>query len=223
MRSSNEIVDLMMEVLRDKEISISELARRVDMAKSGVSRYFNKTRQFPLNRINDFAKALEVDPSYLLGVNEYENIDTNNITDFYNYKLFPCSVSAGALEDIEGTSEYELVSLSDKILGKYSRSTDIILLKVNGDSMNKIIPNRSLIIIDTSKKNVNDIQDGDIVVFSHEGEYSVKRFFNDKDNKRLLFKPESTNELFTAIEFKYENAFNLKLIGKVVKYIVDLD
>ena len=37
-------------------------------AKSGVSRYFNKTRTFPLNRANVYAEALGVSTEYLLGV-----------------------------------------------------------------------------------------------------------------------------------------------------------
>lgn len=214
------MTSIISKIRKESGYTMKELADLVGVSEGTISRWESgNISNMKQNNIMALAKALNVYPLDIMDFKE----DDPPTDSSHSYMLFPCSVSAGALEDIEGTSEYELVSLSDKILGKYSRSTDIILLKVNGDSMNKIIPNRSLIIIDTSKKNVNDIQDGDIVVFSHEGEYSVKRFFNDKDNKRLLFKPESTNELFTAIEFKYENAFNLKLIGKVVKYIVDLD
>lgn len=39
------------------------------MAKSAVSRYFNYTREFPLNRADDFAKVLHITPEFLLGVN----------------------------------------------------------------------------------------------------------------------------------------------------------
>lgn len=38
------------------------------MAKSALSRYFNKTREFPLNRVDDFARALDVKPEYILGL-----------------------------------------------------------------------------------------------------------------------------------------------------------
>ena len=55
----------------DKQnLSTSELARRTDMAKSTVSRYLNKSREFPLNRADDFAKVLKVTPEYLLGLEE---------------------------------------------------------------------------------------------------------------------------------------------------------
>ena len=68
MRTNNEIIDLIKALCEEKDISLSELARRVGQAKSGVSRYFNKTRTFPLNRANVYAEALGVSTEYLLGV-----------------------------------------------------------------------------------------------------------------------------------------------------------
>ena len=41
MRSNEEIIELMNQLKDEKNISISELARRVGMAKSAISRYFN--------------------------------------------------------------------------------------------------------------------------------------------------------------------------------------
>ncbi|MDB1710538.1 helix-turn-helix transcriptional regulator [Enterococcus casseliflavus] len=66
----------------DKQLSISELARRVGMAKSAISRYFNKTREFPLNRVEDFAKALGVSSEFILGFEESQQPST--IESIYN-------------------------------------------------------------------------------------------------------------------------------------------
>ena len=68
MRTNNEIIELIKELSAEKNISLSELARKTNMAKSGISRYCNKTRTFPLNRADAFAKALGVTPEFLLGV-----------------------------------------------------------------------------------------------------------------------------------------------------------
>nr|WP_297394502.1 XRE family transcriptional regulator [uncultured Peptostreptococcus sp.] len=158
-----------------------------------------------------------------LSSNDKSITESTRNTDLYEYKYFPVSISAGSLENIDSIQEYELISLSDKILGKYARSKNIILLKINGESMNNIIPNGSYIIVDASRNTIHDIKDRDIVVFSENGSYSVKRYINDSANQRILFKPDSTDDTFTAIEVKYENSENLRLIGKVVKYIVNLD
>ena len=68
MRTNDEIIELIKELSAEKNISLSELARKTNMAKSGISRYFNKTRTFPLNRAAAFATALGVTPEFLLGV-----------------------------------------------------------------------------------------------------------------------------------------------------------
>lgn len=68
MRNNAEIIELIKQICNEKRISLSELARRTGMAKSAISRYFNLTRGFPLNRADQFAKALGVTPEYILGV-----------------------------------------------------------------------------------------------------------------------------------------------------------
>ncbi|WP_240049594.1 LexA family transcriptional regulator [Loigolactobacillus coryniformis] len=72
MRSNDEIIAVLTELKDSKNMSLSELARRVGMAKSALSRYFNKTREFPLNRADDFAKALDTTPEHILGFEKHE-------------------------------------------------------------------------------------------------------------------------------------------------------
>lgn len=142
----------------------------------------------------------------------------------HSYCYFDSSISAGQLESVNPcTHASDYIEISDSIMGVYAGSSDVILLKVNGDSMNKVIPNRSLIVVDTSRKKTYDISNNDIVVFANNNEYSVKRYINDKVNERFIFRPESTDSIFADIIITYENSSDLKLIGKVVKYIVDLD
>ena len=68
MKSNEMIVNDMKRLLDEKNMSASELARRVGMAKSAVSRYLNETREFPLNRASDFAQALGIETEVLLGL-----------------------------------------------------------------------------------------------------------------------------------------------------------
>ncbi|NHC98349.1 MULTISPECIES: helix-turn-helix domain-containing protein [Staphylococcus] len=73
MRNNDEIISLISNLMDKHNLSTSELARRTDMAKSTVSRYLNKSREFPLNRADDFARVLKVTPEYLLGLEEKKN------------------------------------------------------------------------------------------------------------------------------------------------------
>jgi len=82
MRSNNEIINLIQDRIDEKGMSMSELARQVGVAKSTMSRYFNRTREFPLNKTDDFAKALGMTPEYLLGIQKVNNIEPEILTIF---------------------------------------------------------------------------------------------------------------------------------------------
>ena len=82
MRSNAEIIELMKQLCAEKKISINELAKRTGMAKSAISRYFNFTRNFPLNRAEQFASALGVTSEYLLGVKPIDEPATTTTTGY---------------------------------------------------------------------------------------------------------------------------------------------
>lgn len=82
MRSNNEIINLIQDRIDEKGMSMSELARQVGIAKSTMSRYFNRTREFPLNKTDDFAKVLGMTPEYLLGIQKVNNIEPEILTIF---------------------------------------------------------------------------------------------------------------------------------------------
>lgn len=82
MRTNNEIITLIQDRIDEKGMSMSELARQVGIAKSTMSRYFNRTREFPLNKTDDFAKVLGMTPEYLLGIQKVNNVEPEILTIF---------------------------------------------------------------------------------------------------------------------------------------------
>ena len=83
MRTNEEIISLIQEEAKKKGMSMSELARRVGIAKSTMSRYFNKTREFPLNKADDFARIFNITPEFLLGTQK-ENKERPEILTIYS-------------------------------------------------------------------------------------------------------------------------------------------
>lgn len=80
MRSNSEIVDIIISLYTKENWSLSEFARRLGFSKSSLSRYFNKNRKFPINKVYKFAEVLGVTSEYILGVNE----SSDDILDIYN-------------------------------------------------------------------------------------------------------------------------------------------
>ncbi len=145
----------------------------------------------------------------------------NDDTLSHSYFYIDRSVSAGIPDTISGTSEFEKVELPDLFLGKYAGKKDIIVLRVNGDSMNRVIPDGAFVVVNTDIS-VYSLNNDDIVIFSDNFNYSMKRFVNDKQNKKYIFKPDSYDDCFEDIVFDYSNCSDLRIIGKVIMYNVSL-
>ncbi|MDI6667665.1 XRE family transcriptional regulator [Leuconostoc falkenbergense] len=203
MRTNDEIIKLLKELTASRGYSISELARRVDMAKSAISRYFNGTREFPLNRANDFAKVLGVTTEYILGVNAndditniYNQLDTNRKRRVFNYAnqqlgeqnniiAFPTNTKSevavyGAVS--AGTGEYlldnepELVDY-DGIVPEH----DFAVI-VNGDSMLPLFENGQIIFV----KKTTEVRSGQVVIANYDQQAYVKKYVNDENGIRLV-------------------------------------
>ena len=224
MQSSKEV---MAKRIKKKRLELGltqeELGKLIGTQRAAVNKYESGlVENMKRSTIKQMSMIFGVDPKWLMAFDIDEDYSTDN--SHSKYKMFPVSISAGCLENIDGIDTYDLVTIADEIMGKYAGRKGIIILKVNGESMNKLIPDSAYIVVDTTKKYISDIYDKDIVVFANGGEgYSVKRYINDKLNKRFIFKPESTDDTFLNIVVDYDKSTDLKLIGRVVKYIVNLD
>ena len=115
MRTNEEIISLIQEEAKKKGMSMSELARRVGIAKSTMSRYYNKTREFPLNKADDFARIFNITPEFLLGIQE-ENKEHPEILTIYNQLEEPKQekVIDYAKEQLEEQNSSKIISIFDK-------------------------------------------------------------------------------------------------------------
>lgn len=211
MNSSKEVIKLIKDIRTKKKISLEALSKKVGMAKSTLSRYESGERDFPINDIGKFAEALGTSVEYLLGIGE------NKKTPQSEYNYIPVGVAAGLPENVEPINAEKII-LPDNIMGKWAGQSDILIMKVNGQSMNKTIPDQSLIAV--KPITLDNLKDGDIVVYSDNHDYSVKRMF--KQDNHIIFRPHSTDIRFTDYIVSTDNE-NLKIHGKVVVYIVELD
>ena len=137
-------------------------------------------------------------------------------TSFYNH--FDTPISAGLPDHVDAVTDVDKIEIPDSIMGKHAGQKDIFITKVNGESMNRIIPDCSLIAV--KPIDIHQIKQGDIVVYSDNGDYSVKRFYENDD--QLIFRPDSNDDSFFDYITSTDNP-NLKIHGKVVVYIVELD
>lgn len=209
------------QVIEQQDITQTELSKKTGITQSSISDWLNGKYSPKQDKIDILSRALNVSPAYLMGWDEEpkDKVTIIGKADIMKtYKYIPSSVAAGRPDNIDGQN-YQQISIPSSFLGKYANHSNLIIMKVNGDSMNKIIPDGSLIGI-LPYETSYDIQDGDIVVFNDSSyDYSVKRYY--KVDNKIIFKPESTSPIFTDIVYDLTEE-NVEIIGKVVMYNVIL-
>ena len=204
---------------RLRDLSQEDIAKKLGYKSfTTIQKWETGMAEPPVGKLYELADILRVNIMELLG----EESD-NNITDMpiSTYKFVPASVSAGALTNIDSINYMPSVTIPNFMMGRYAGNKNIILMPVNGESMNSVIQNGAIIAV-LRDIELPDIHDGDIVVIKNGGDYTVKRFYNDKQHQEFVFKPDSSDMAFRDIIFSYENTDDLYLIGKVVMYNVTL-
>lgn len=151
-----------------------------------------------------------------------ENIVSHSLSrKNFEYTHIPVGISAGVLENIEGLIDLPRVSIPDFCLGKYARNPRVVIMHVNGESMNRVIENGAMIAVMTGIEK-EQVLDGDIVVACVGPSYTVKRFYNSKEKKSIFLSPDSTDPTFVPIIIPYDSPDSLRIFGKVVMYNVIL-
>lgn len=194
------------------------LADYLGISEMSVSNWVNGNKYPRIGNIQKMADYFGVKKSDLI-----EDKSDEKVVTISKYNYYPVSISAGLPINVDGITndDVEQISIPDSVMRNHAGSKDVFFMKTNGESMNNVIPHDSLIAV--KHTNISNLSDGDIVVYSCDHEYAVKRFYNDKANKRFIFKPDSTDLSFIDNVVTYEESKNLKLYGKVVLYIVNLD
>ena len=210
MRTNAEIIDLITNLMNEKGFTSNELARKVGSSKSTISRYLNKSRQFPVNKVDDYAKVFNVTPEYILGFDEDSfEVDLGTTTHKVTYYG---KVSAGNFEGV-AIDNRELDVPDIAFNGRNPK--ECIALQVNGDSMNKILSNGSYIIIHDYRRNQDyRLNNNDILVLRLGGEYTVKRV--RRTETKLHLDPVSYSDEFKTNTFDLESLEEIEVIGKVI-------
>lgn len=201
MKTNREVVELVKKLTEEQNMSMSELSRRVGIAKSAISRYFNGTRELPLNKIGDFASVLHTTPDYLLGI-EYEPQPPQGLQ-------IPVlgNVAAGIpISAVEDILDYEEVPQS------WANQGEFFGLRIKGDSMEPRMESGDVVIV----KQQSDANSGDTVIVLVNGDDATCKRLQKTDNGIMLV---STNPKYPPMFYSNEEIQTkpVVILGKVVE------
>lgn len=201
-------------------ISQEEVAQAAGVSRGTVSKWESgDIANMKRDKIAKIAALLHVSPLAILGIEQHDNSDL----PIHSYRYIPAAISAGKPAEVDPISEdqVEVMDIPDAVMGKWAGHSDVTLMRANGESMNRVIPDGSLIGVH-SIDDPSDLKDGDIVVFDCDGEYAVKRFYNDPQHRQYIFQPDSTRASYLPIVYAYDSDELVHIVGKVVMYTVEL-
>lgn len=214
--------DRLLEAIEKSGLKQADIVDRTGISKGALSSYLSGKYKPKQDNTYRLAKALNVDEGWLMGYDV--PMRPNSTKSNYaieaktpQYPFIPDAVAAGIPCTIEGRKDLPTIGISDAIMGKFAGNRHIIIMRVNGESMNKVIPNGSFVAVKTDVS-VENLRDGDLVVFGKTHEYSLKHFYNAGD--KVIFKPNSTD--LTFADHVFDKDETIKIVGKVVLYMVGL-
>lgn len=201
MKTNREVVELVKKLTEEQNMSMSELSRRVGIAKSAISRYFNGTRELPLNKIGDFASVLHTTPDYLLGI-DYEPPKPQGL-QIPVLGTVAAGIPISAVEDI---LDYEEVPQSWESQGEF------FALKIKGDSMEPRMESGDVVIV----RQQSDANSGDTVIVLVNGDDATCKKLQKTDNGIMLV---STNPKYPPMFYSDEDIRTkpVVILGKVVE------
>lgn len=206
--------------LNETNTTQEELAKYIGVSTSAVSNYAQGLNMPRMNKIDKICEFFHINRTDLLENNSDKQ--TNKISlPSQKYNLLQNTAGAGLLDYKLDIGELDTIDVPDQFLGRYAGRQDVLIVKVNGESMNKIIPDQSYVGI--IYKDYDYIpQTGDIIVYRFRGEgLGVKRFIDMYDE--VMLKPESTNKIYKERRFRKDTADDFEILGKVIMYNVTLD
>lgn len=196
--------NILKKIRLDNKLTQEELAQKINTSRSNIANYENNKNMPSLDILEKFSKLFNCSIDYLLGKKNEETLSMpNNIYMCPVYGQIPAGEPNWAEECIEGRLPLDpnLMNIVDP--------EECYFLRVNGESMNKIIKDGAYALI----RKTDWVENGDIAVVLVNGyDATLKKF--TKNNDVVVLEPMSNDPTFqTQI---YTKDTPIKIIGKYI-------
>ncbi|WP_335918324.1 helix-turn-helix transcriptional regulator [Shewanella algae] len=218
---------------KSSKLTQTELAKRVGVSGATISQWESGDTSPKGKNLHKLAQALSTSADLLLyGKEKLSKSDSNAR---YAGKIEPWDNSTPLNEDeveVPFYTEVELAAGCGSFAAsenhgpklRFSKSTlrrhgvdpvNVVCVKVNGTSMEPVLPSGSTVGIDT--QNIK-VQDGKMYAINHDGMLRIKLIYNLPGNG-LRFRSYNLDE-YPDETYLGNNTDNIKIIGKVFWYSV---
>ena len=196
------------EALKIRNMKPVELSEKTGLSESLISKYLSGKAIARQNKLFKLAVALDVSEAWLIG---YENRMVRETLSFKDTLFFMCPVygriSAGQPNWAEECIEGKLPI--DPELMNIANPEECYFLRVNGESMNKVIKNGAYALI----RKTDFVENGSIAVVLVDGNDATLKKFS-KQGDLIILEPLSTDDSFTTQVYNKDT--QIRIIGKYI-------
>lgn len=204
-------------------LSQAKTAEMLDISDSAFQNYEYGERDIPGEVLAKMADLFKTSSDYILMATdnpsriEYyvTNLDENIVTGFIEVPVYGSIAAGTPIEMIPVDELHEIPILM------HERYPDAFLLRVKGESMNRILPDGCFVLIDPRKE--VDCDNKPYAVCVNGFDATVKRVKKLDNGFQLV--PDSDDPTFPIQTFNYNElgADEITVIGKVVWHVIPFD
>ena len=189
----------------------TELAKQIGTTQQQVARYESGENDVKSSVLVKMSKALGVTISYLLGMDNAA-IPNNSTVDVPLYG----AIAAGTPMEMMEVEDTQPVPVR-----VHERYPDAFLLKVEGESMNRCLPNGCYALVDPCRE--VEVNGAPYAVCVNGYDATIKRVKRLSNGFELV--PDSTDPTYAKKTFNYNEpgTQTITVIGKVVYYVLPFD
>ena len=189
-----------------------ELADRIGTTQQSIQRYEAGSRNIRASVLMELSKVLDVSVAYLLGMDEEPE---HHHPDYVDVPLYG-SIAAGKPIEMENTETHYSIPKA-----VYDRWPDAFLLRVDGESMNRILPNGCYALINPCTEIEHESHPYAICVDDREA--TIKRV--KKDGTAIQLIPDSDDPRFLTQAYNpaTNDGHTLSIVGRVVWHCIPYD
>lgn len=201
-------------VIVDNEKSAAEFARNIGVSRQNVSNWLSGVSAPDIEVIARIASTYNIPLSVLLEEDLNESEIRLHAAEWADVPLFG-SIAAGKPIYMDKVDNYFAIPATLR-----RRFPDAFLLKVEGESMNRILPNGSYALINPTSEVVNGRA---YAVCVNGYDATIKRV--NKLANGFELQPDSTDPTIKGKVYDYgeEGTETITVIGEVVWYVVPFD
>lgn len=202
------------EARKMRGLSQQDLADLMGTSQAAVQRWESGTRNPRVSTLKKIGDACNVSISFLLGMTDNPSVHADMVSAVPSKEMaLPVFGRIAAGTPREALMQSDMTHDTPESL--YNAHREAFWLTVSGNSMNRLFPDGSLVLIDPSE----EVRNGDVaVVFVNGDDATLKRVYFE--GGKVILHPESYDSEYVdrVIDGSDPDAPEVRIVGKAVSY-----